>query len=381
MTADYANFGRGIGLGLNSGSSASPHGDFSNNEIYAYYPVQAIFCKGNMTFENNDFSGVGMFNAPVTGATVLLNNNTFSAVDENVSNYLYTLLDIRAFENGSITVSNNEFLNYSNIGLLSMASRNVEVLNNTFTPSALAADFVSILANTKLMTAGIQNNTYSDEITLKGNTFNAGELNSGTALMFGDHYGANTPAFAETVVGGPGTERNFFSADLGRFIVLDSLEGSSNAVPLWTVPNATPETIMQPFTQDVQAWLLHNYYGGLPTEADIEARNIDSLDLAILGKVILGDLSSIGIAELSAGKLNVYPNPSQGTLNIAGLDKDENAEIRIIDLSGRTLFTKSITAIDAKGIVSADCAKLPAGNYILILDTKSGPFAEKFVKM
>jgi len=383
LTADYANFGRGLGLGFNhvNGLISTPHGDFTGNDITAYFPIQAIYIEGNLNFQNNNLKGLTMFNIPRTNATVLLDNNIFDAVNNDVASYLYAILDIRAVNNASIVVSNNEFINYTNIGLLSMASRNIEVLNNTFSPSATATNFISVLANTKLMTAGTQNNTYSDGITVKGNTFNAGALNEGIALTFADHYGLNTPAFDVTVVGGPaGIEKNSFSSNLRNFIVLDSAQGSSNTIPLWTAPNVTAETIMQPVSQDVNAWLLHNNYG-LPTEVAIEEKNTDSLDNALLGKIILGDLSTIGITELNVGDFKIYPNPNNGELNISLKDFEGSINLRIVDLSGRELMHTNFTATGNDFNFPVDCTKLPQGNYFLKIKTESGSFTQKFVKL
>src|SRR5690606_31042943 len=128
---------------------------------------------------NNIFRGITMVNYPYTGVNITLNDNEFDGISSSVSSNLYALVDIRSIETGSVELSNNVFKNYMNIGLLSMASKNVSVIENTFTPEATAEEFASVMVNTKLMTNGVQNNTNPNEIELIGNDFKAGALNKG----------------------------------------------------------------------------------------------------------------------------------------------------------------------------------------------------------
>ncbi len=371
-------FGRGLGIGFNASGTNGPGGVISNNNIAAYYPVQSIGSGADLTLSNNHLMGMSMFNSPRNGATITLTNNTFDGVADQYASNIFTLLDVRAINNGNVIISDNVFLNFYTTGLFSMASKNVSVLNNMFTPSETADQFISLVANTKLMTSGIQSTSYSDEITIKGNTFNPGIPDKGTAIVFADHYGANTPAFATTIVGGPSAaEKNVFNTDLGHYIQLDSLSGSSDQVTLWNPSGFggehTPATIMQPVTQDVIALAANNDYG-FTTVQDIEDKNIDSIDVVGLGKIILGYVSPAGLTENVISSAEIYPNPATENLNIV-LNDGLDANIQINDVLGNVVYNGSIHSMK-----SIDVSGLQNGVYFVKITADNQYTTKKFIK-
>ncbi|MGV3611284.1 MAG: T9SS type A sorting domain-containing protein [Fluviicola sp.] len=362
-------FGRGISLG--SGSSDGPGGSIVTNEVKAYYTIQAIRSNDTLSISNNDFSGISMINAPLAGSEILFTSNDVDAVTPMTADSLYSLIDIRAIELANVTVVDNNLTNYTRIGLLSMASKNVLVANNSFTPAATAASFVSLMANTKLMTNGVQGNTYADSISIKGNTFDAGALNGGTAIVFADHYGVNTPAFAETVIGGSAaTDKNTFSASLGKYIVMDDKTGVSSAYPLWAPYSVTT---MKPMTQDVEALYINNTYN-LPNVASVELKNIDSVDNNILGKVILA-YTFVGLDEISAVEATLYPNPATNNVTIELTDKNAVAELTVVDLFGKVVYTSTIN-----GSTTIDVNELTSGVYMVRLNNNGQTSSTRFVK-
>lgn len=365
-------FGRGFYFG--SGSANGPGGLIANNEIKAYYAIQTANITTDLTVESNDINGITMLNAPLNNTLFDVNDNTFSGADMNAnmtSDSLYAVVDIRGIASGSVDFYDNTIEVFSTIGVLSMASKEVVVDANVFTPKTTAASFTSLMANTKLMTNGVQSNTYGDEITITGNTFNAGAANEGTAITFGDHYGANTPAFADITIGGStALEMNAFSATLGNYIVLDEKTGASTAFPLWA---AYPATTMKAVTQNVEALYIHNAYN-LPNVAAVELKNIDSVDNNSLGKVILAH-TFVGLDELSATVATLYPNPAISSVTIELTDKNAVAELSVVDLVGNVVYTSAIN-----GSATVDVSNFTSGVYIVRLNNNGYVSSTRFVK-
>jgi hypothetical protein len=362
-------FGRGISLG--SGSSDGPGATVISNDVKAYYTIQAIRSNSDVSITNNNLSGIAMLNYPLTGSDIQFTSNDVDAVTPMSADSLYALIDVRAIELGTVSIVNNNLTNYTRIGLLSMASKNVTVTNNQFTPATTADSFTSLMANTKLMTNGVQANTYSDEISIKGNTFDAGAANGGTAIVFADHYGVNTPAFASTTIGGTATaDKNTFNASLGNYIVLDDKTGASTTYPLWA---GYPATTMKPFIQNVEALYINNTYS-LPNVASVELKNIDSVDNNILGKVILA-YTFLGLDEIASVEATLYPNPAINNVTIELTDKNAVAELTLVDLLGNVVYTSTIN-----GSSTIDVSNFTSGVYVVRLNNNGQTSSTRFVK-
>ncbi|AEA45632.1 T9SS type A sorting domain-containing protein [Fluviicola taffensis] len=365
-------FGRGFYLG--SGSANGPGGLIANNQIQAYYAIQTANIATDLTVESNDINGISMFSAPLNNSLFDVYDNTFSGANMNTnmtSDSLYAVVEIRGIASGSIEFYDNTIEGFSKIGLLSSASKDVIVDANVFTPKATATAFTSLMANTKLMTNGVQGNTYSDEITIIGNTFSAGATNGGTAIIFADHYGVNTPAFADITVGGAATaEKNIFNASLGKYIVLDNKTGTSASEPLWAVYDATN---MKPVTQNVEALYVNNTYN-FGSTGEVELKNIDSVDNVILGKVILA-YSFVGLDELTSADATLYPNPAINAVTIELTDLNAVVEMTVVDLVGNVVYNSTIN-----GSITVDVSNLTSGVYVVRLNNKGQVSSTRFVK-
>lgn len=367
--SDNNIFGRGVALG--SGSTDGPAANISNNEIKAYYTVQAIRSTADVTITNNDIQGITMINAPLTGVEVVVENNTIDAVTPMAADNLYALVEIRSVENATVEINGNDFTNYTNIALLSSASKNVTVSGNIFTPASTADAFVSVMANTKMMTNGVQGDTYGNEIVLIGNEFEAGAANEGTAIVFADHYGATTPAFAAVTIGGTAAaDKNIFDANLGNYIVLDDKTGASSSVPLWAPYSVTT---MKPFSQSIEALYDNNTYNQA-TIADVELKNTDSLDNDELGKVIL-TYSTVGLDEVAISAATLYPNPTADQLTISLNDNSATAALEVVDLLGNVVYTTTVS-----GVKTINVSNLNAGVYVTRLTTNGVTASTRFVK-
>ena len=367
-------FGRGIGLGLN-GVGAAPGGEVSGNTVQAFYSVQAVAPSTDLSIADNRLSGTAMVSFPANGTEVIVEDNTFSGENDLVAANLYALLDIRGVDGANVKVLSNDFEKYVNIGLLSMASRHVAVDGNTFSPSATAANFISLHANSKLMTSGVQNDTYANEIDITGNTFNAGVTNNGTAVWFADHYGATTPAFADSIKIGGTTEgeKNTFASGIKNFIGLDSSAGNSNTVALWS---SYAVTAMKPFTWNVYAFTAWNNYPTNDT-AVLETLVFDVADNSNLGDVVFLPADA-SIANNSLLQVTAYPNPATEVLYISSKELTGNSSVEIIDANGRVVSVDTQTS--AGNVLTVSVAHLDAGVYFVRVQNKGAFFGGRFVK-
>lgn len=372
----YDSFGRGIGLGLNAANSYGPGATVDGNTVRAYYPIQAINNTNNVLANNNLFTGYLHVVYPIGTITVNFTNNTFDAYNDAIAENLIALLELRSFKTASAIVENNNFINYKNIGLFSSASRNILVKGNTFTPSPIANSFASIMANTKLMTNGVQTSNYSNQIEIKGNTFNAGVDSTGKAIVFGDHYGAYTPAFDTIMIGGfDATDKNIFDTQLEYFIALDTLSGPSNSQSFW---GGYSVTNMVPFAQSVYALANQNEYTYTDT-TELENKMLDSLDFSGVGKVILFDsliVVKTPIADLLS--VSVYPNPTQSNITIANNQFKGLYTMDIYDINGKLVKRKNQT-IDGSNI-NISVSELSSGKYLIIMHNNKQVYKGSFIK-
>jgi hypothetical protein len=81
------------------------------------------------------------------------------------------------------------------------------------------------------------------------------------------------------------------------------------------------------------------------------------------------ELKTVGLSNSQLAELELYPNPSNGVLNISS--KLSNYLLEISDLSGRQVFKKKIESPS----VRLDVSHLPAGEYLLT--TRSGEFIRR----
>ncbi len=74
--------------------------------------------------------------------------------------------------------------------------------------------------------------------------------------------------------------------------------------------------------------------------------------------------SGVGISEVSAGQLGVYPNPTTGRMEVA-LPKtmQGHVDLQVLDLAGRTVASQSVNGVTT---TSMELASLPNGLYTLV---------------
>lgn len=238
-------FGRGI-------RSFGNNGIVQNNIITAaLYGLQwADIIGGILDIRFNNFNalyeaGVELNFSAIDNVTHIIANNFFNAAAPT-TDAPFALLEFKNIgvitgTNAFVDVNNNIFNGVTQYGIFAGRSRNLNITNNTFTPNPTATNFTHICLNTKYRTTGaVGASVTSDNITIRGNTFNGNVLNQGTALFFANHQSGASPAFNNITIGGAGVgEANNFENGFARFIALDPHVGTSNATTLSLPLNAS----------------------------------------------------------------------------------------------------------------------------------------------
>ncbi|NCA84452.1 MAG: T9SS type A sorting domain-containing protein [Clostridia bacterium] len=100
-------------------------------------------------------------------------------------------------------------------------------------------------------------------------------------------------------------------------------------------------------------------------------------DLAI-DDIAITDVTAIGNHNIGDGALNLYPNPTNGLVNVtlenAGTEK---FALEVLDIYGRTVYTKAFAPIDGRIVHALDLSGLPGGVYFVRLVSQSNSYNTK----
>lgn len=113
-----------------------------------------------------------------------------------------------------------------------------------------------------------------------------------------------------------------------------------------------------------------------PASGTITFNPAGSLDTA---HVWINKASSIDENTVSAGRLKTYPNPAVNTLSVDFDFADhKTANVRITDISGRTLYNRNYDNLGGKQSLDLDINNLATGAYILYLNVDDQIVSNKF---
>ncbi|MDR3706128.1 MAG: T9SS type A sorting domain-containing protein, partial [Paludibacteraceae bacterium] len=93
----------------------------------------------------------------------------------------------------------------------------------------------------------------------------------------------------------------------------------------------------------------------------------------VYGSTVSFTTSTTGINTVKAEKVTLYPNPVTDAFQISGVNG--KAIITVLDINGKTLFTKEVTDNE---YISASI--LPQGVYLVKITTDKGTVEQKIVK-
>ena len=106
------------------------------------------------------------------------------------------------------------------------------------------------------------------------------------------------------------------------------------------------------------------------TEVDIEAQNGV---VHVIDTVILADLSTSIIPDISELSFEFYPNPASNYITVTM--KSEESILRIIDLSGRTLLTRKIV----QPVQRIDLNEMRSGVYLISMESKNSIVTQRLL--
>lgn len=98
--------------------------------------------------------------------------------------------------------------------------------------------------------------------------------------------------------------------------------------------------------------------------------------------VYKGGPESLGLNDLEGmlSELAVYPNPSEGELNLSfNLNSVQNMQVNVLDLTGKKLQSNTIHALEGHNQVLISTAELASGMYLLQLGTNGAAKTVQFV--
>ncbi|KQS45810.1 hypothetical protein ASG38_14430 [Flavobacterium sp. Leaf359] len=127
------------------------------------------------------------------------------------------------------------------------------------------------------------------------------------------------------------------------------------------VDNVLIRTGATTITEQVQQLrFVHDNYGGF----------------AYVDNIVMTDLA-LGVGEQVASNFSVYPNPSNGLVNISNDLNSVLTSVSLTDLNGRTVKTAKLNGDSSAQINIADLA---AGVYMMTINSDQGSVTKKIIK-
>jgi hypothetical protein len=108
---------------------------------------------------------------------------------------------------------------------------------------------------------------------------------------------------------------------------------------------------------------------GMCTSTYCDSSYLSKSPNSIISVTVIPGTTGISVNEL-ADRINVYPNPTTGNLQIQTSMQIKNIEIT--DITGRLLYTTSVKTID--------CSNFARGVYFIRATTEKGIAVKKFIK-
>jgi plastocyanin len=86
--------------------------------------------------------------------------------------------------------------------------------------------------------------------------------------------------------------------------------------------------------------------------------------------------STVGMGENKEQAIQIYPNPSRGLFKVSMENTSESTEISLIDISGRTISTGSVSGSDG---MTFDLSESPRGYYFVRIRNEAGTAVRRIV--
>ena len=137
---------------------------------------------------------------------------------------------------------------------------------------------------------------------------------------------------------------------------------------LWTFGDGASDTVMSP---------IHTYtVNGTYTVKLVVTNGCGSDSITVVLNV-----NSVGISNTStiSDNINVFPNPSNGIINIQITSQSSNAQLRIMDASGKLIHNERINTLNGQYNNSIDLSNNSKGVYSLQIITNNQVITKKVV--
>jgi len=91
------------------------------------------------------------------------------------------------------------------------------------------------------------------------------------------------------------------------------------------------------------------------------------------------DLSSERKQTLDLESIDIFPNPTDGMLTVQFTAPDKPTVVKIVDLSGKEVYSESLNTFDGKYNKEIDLSNAPKGALILSIQQADKIFSEKLI--
>jgi len=157
-----------------------------------------------------------------------------------------------------------------------------------------------------------------------------------------------------------------------QFYILDRNDGGGAVAPSAT-ESGLKDTVLVEAGETVRVIAKFVDYADPVTPYMYHCHNLIHEDFGMMGQFTIVD-SSLGIPEILAETVRVFPNPSFDYVNIEISETNSIQSISLFDVSGK----KTITYFD--NLKRLDLSKLHSGLYFLKIQTPKGELVKKLIK-
>lgn len=172
-------------------------------------------------------------------------------------------------------------------------------------------------------------------------------------------------------------EGNLYGNDAEALVTFWATNNNCGGTPTVT---ALPDIMMDDLT------ITHSLYSSCDDGAEVELFRVDSADHIWLTPAndifytneiwkffMKHSFESVSVTELDPIQFNLYPNPSNGKLQIE-IDEVNNASIRVVDVLGQEVYVSKVRSL----IQTLDLSDLPNGAYFVkVVNDLDGTYSTK----